>query len=97
MGHEHLYPHLQERNETHRGPGRPPGRPLRPPSEGAFILSPAFGSLCAASQRCLAGPRPWAGPFTYVRRGERAPCLGGLVGITELSASVRLPRGPGPQ
>lgn len=46
---------------------------------------------------CLADPCPWAGPFTSVRWGERAPCLGGRVGINELSTSVRLPRGPGPQ
>ncbi|CAM9525072.1 unnamed protein product [Rangifer tarandus platyrhynchus] len=54
----------KKKKETRRGPGRPPGRPLRPPSEGAFILSLAFGSLCVASQRCRADPCPWAGPFT---------------------------------
>ncbi|CAI9154815.1 unnamed protein product [Rangifer tarandus platyrhynchus] len=57
----------KKKKETRRGPGRPPGRPLRPPSEGAFILSLAFGSLCVASQRCRADPCPWAGPFTPVR------------------------------
>ena len=50
---KHAPPHKKE---------TPPGRPLRPPSEGAFNLSLAFGSLCVASQLALLTRVPGQAP-----------------------------------
>ena len=57
-------PTSKRENETRQKKKKetPPGRPLRPPSEGAFILSLAFGSLCVASQLALVTRVPGQAP-----------------------------------